>query len=182
VAADRGQGETLAVMEVFASPAERLLLACHLGKQDHARAIVRDNPGIVQQLGPVERRALADEAWAANVPAVDIMLELGFDPAIERRGAGNALHCAAWEGSVDCVSTILAHPSGRAIIDSQDSAYGGTPLSWCCHGSRNCGNPRADHAGVARLLIAAGATADAGLLEWDCSEAMKAALSESLGR
>jgi len=181
VAADRGHTDTLAAMEVFASPAERLLLACHLGKQDQARAIVRDNPGIVQQLGPVERRALADEAWATNVPAVEIMLELGFDPSIERRAAGNALHCAAWEGSVDCVSTILAHPSGRAIIDSRDSAYGGTPLSWCCHGSRNCGNPRADHAGVTRLLIASGAAVDPGMLEWDCSEPMRAALAETRG-
>ena len=74
VAADRGQGETLAVMAMFASTAERLLLACHLGKQDEARAIANDNPGIVQHLGPVERRALADEAWATNAPAVEIML------------------------------------------------------------------------------------------------------------
>ena len=178
VAADRGHNDTLAAMEVFATPAERLLLACHLGKQDQARAIVRDTPGIVPELGPVERRALAAEAGATNVPAVEIMLELGFDPAIERLSAGNALHCAAWEGSVACVSAILAHPSGRAIIDSRDSAYGGTPLSWCCHGSRNCGTPRADHAGVARLLIVSGATADVGLLEWDCSDAMKAVLAE----
>jgi ankyrin repeat protein len=154
VAADRGHGETLAAMETFASTAERLLLACHLGKQDLARTIATENPGIVQHLGPVERRALADEAWAANAPAVEIMLELGFDPGIERLAAGNALHCAAWEGSVECVSAILAYPSGRALIDSRDSAYGGTPLNWCSHGSRNCGNPRADHDEVARLLIA----------------------------
>ena len=182
VAADRGHGETVAAMEVFASLAERLLLACHLGKRDQARAIVRDHPGIVKQLGPVERRALADEAWATNVPAVEIMLEMGFDPGIERLAAGNALHCAAWEGSVECVSTILAHPSGRAIIASVDSAYGGTPLSWCCHGSRHCGNPRADHGAVARLLIAAGASTDNSMGEWDCSEGMRAAIAESLRR
>lgn len=182
VAAERGQGETLAAMEMFASPSERLLLACHLGKQDQARVIARDNPGIVQQLGPVERRALADEAWAANVPAVEIMLGLAFDPAIERLAAGNALHCAAWEGSVDGVSAILAYPSGRALIDSRDSAYEGTPLSWCCHGSRSCGNPLADHGAVARLLIAAGAPANPEMLEWDCSEGMRTALAELVRR
>jgi ankyrin repeat protein len=182
VAAERGQDETLAAMERFASPSERLLLACHLGKQDQARGIARDNPGIVQQLGPVERRALADEAWATNAPAVEIMLELGFDPAIERLAAGNALHCAAWEGSVECVTAILAYPTGRALLNSRDSAYGGTPLSWCSHGSRNCGNPHADHGAVARLLIAAGAPTDAGMLDWECSEEMKAAIAESLRR
>jgi ankyrin repeat protein len=178
VAAERGQGETLAAMRMFASPAEQLLLACHLGKQEQARTIARDNPGIVQQLGPVERRALADEALGANVPAVEIMLELGFDPAIERLAAGNALHCAAWEGSVDCVSAILAHPSGKTIIEWRDSAYRGTPLSWCCHGSRNCGNPVADHGEVARLLVAAGASLDKAMIEWDCSEGMRAAIAE----
>ena len=182
VAADRGQGETLAAMEAFASPAERLLLACHLGKQDQARALARENPGIVQQLRPVERRALADEAWATNAPAVEIMLELGFDPAIERLAAGNALHCAAWEGSVECVTTILGHPTGRGIIDSRDSAYGGTPLSWCCHGSRNCGNAHADHGQVARLLIAAGATTEPEMLDWDCSDGMRAAIADLLRR
>lgn len=179
VAADRGHGETVAAMEAFASLPERLLLACHLGKEDQAHAIVRDHPGIVRQLGPVERRALADEAWATNVPAVKILLELGFDPAVERLAAGNALHCAAWEGSVDCVTAILAHASGRAIVESKDSAYGGTPLSWCCHGSRNCRNPHTDHGAVARLLIAAGAKAGPDTLAWDCSDTMKAALAET---
>jgi hypothetical protein len=182
VAADRGQGETLSAMAEFASTAERLLLACHLGKQDEARAIANDNPGIVQQLGPVERRALADEAWATNVPAVEIMLELGFEPGIERLAAGNALHCAAWEGSVECVTAILAYPRGRALIDSRDSAYGGTPFNWCSHGSRNCGNPLADHGEVARLLIAAGTPTDPAMLEWECSDGMKAAIAESLRR
>ncbi|HEX6941468.1 MAG TPA: hypothetical protein VF128_01005 [Gemmatimonadaceae bacterium] len=180
VAADRGQRETLAAMASFASPAEQLLLACHLGKQEQARALVPENPGIVQQLESFQRRALADEAWATNVPAVEIMLELGFDPAIERLAAGNALHCAAWEGSVVCVSAILQHPSGRGILESRDSAYGGTPLSWCCHGSRNCGNPGADHGEVARMLIAAGASVDKSMAEWDCSEGMRDAIAEML--
>jgi hypothetical protein len=35
--------------------------------------------------------------------------------------------------------------------------FHGTPLGWCCHGSLNCHDPRANHAEVARLLIGAGA-------------------------
>ena len=182
VAARFGRHETLAEMQRFASPEQRLLLACHLGQKDEARAIVQAHPGIVEGLAAPDRRALTDEAWAANAPAVEIMLELGFDPAapsVSGPTGGTALHCAAWEGSVDCVSAILKYPGGRALIEAREPTYGGTPLSWCCHGSRNCGNPRADHAEVARLLIAAGARVNPELTE--CSERMQAVLDASLG-
>jgi ankyrin repeat protein len=172
--------ETLEMMGRFASPEQRLLLACHRGQADEARAIARAHPGIVERLGPVDRRALTDEAWAANAPAVELMLELGFDPAVPSESGpkgGTALHCAAWEGSVECVAAVLRYPAGRSLIEARDSTYHGTPLGWCCHGSVNCGNPRADHAAVARLLLAAGARADPNMA--GCSDAMQAVLDEA---
>ena len=183
VAAQRGQHETLQAMREFAMPVDRLLLACHFGKADEARAIVRDHPGIVERLGPVEQRALTDEAWAANAPAVELLLELGFDPSVPSASGptgGTALHCAAWEGSVDCVAAILRYPAGRALIETRESAYQGTPLSWCSHGSVNCGNPAAGHAAVARLLIAAGAHVDSSMLDWGGSDAFQAVIKEAL--
>jgi ankyrin repeat protein len=182
VAARYGQVETLRVMEQFATPEERLLLACHRGDRDTALAIVRANEGIVAKLGPVDRRALTDEAWAANAPAVELMLELGFDPS-QTTGSGptggTALHCAAWEGSVACIAALLAHPSGRALIEAKDRTYNGTPLGWTAHGSLNCGNPNADHAEVARRLIAAGAKVDPNA-EWHASDAVLAVIEDSL--
>lgn len=181
VAARFKQRETCEAMRKFASLEERLLLACNLGQEDEARAIVREHPGIVGGLGPVDRRALTDEAWAANAPAVELMLELGFDPAVPSISGptgGTALHCAAWEGSVECVAAILRYPAGQALINVRETTYQGTPLSWCCHGSRNCGNPRADHAEVARLLLAAGARHDPRLTE--CSDAMQAVLDTTV--
>ena len=160
VAAKFGQRETLRVMEGFASPEQRLLLACHQADGDTARAIVAENPGIVGRLRPSDSQALADEAWATNAPAVELMLELGFDPAIAsgpRLTGGNALHNAAFEGSVACVAAILRHPASRALLTVPDRTYGGAPLNWFGHGSIHSGNPNADHAAVARLLIAAGA-------------------------
>ena len=62
-------------MKEFANPAARLLLACHRGDADEARAIFRDTPGLMERLEPAERRALTDEAWAANAPAVELLLE-----------------------------------------------------------------------------------------------------------
>ena len=182
VAARYGQTETLHVMEQFATPEERLLLACHRGDRKKALAIVAENEGIVAKLGPVDRRALTDEAWAANAPAVELMLELGFDPS-QTTGSGptggTALHCAAWEGSVACVAALLAHPSGLALIEARDRMYNGTPLGWTAHGSLNCGNPNADHAEVARLLIAAGARVDPNA-EWQASEAVQSVIEDAL--
>ena len=183
VAAARGSTETLRLMERFAGPAERLLLACHTGDADAARAIARDHPGLVATLGDADRRALTDEAWAANTPAVELLLELGFDPAVPSVSGptgGTALHCAAWEGSVGCVSAILRYPSGRALVNAREPSFNGTPLSWCSHGSVNCGNPDADHAGVARLLIESGAHVDAEMLNWVGSEGVRVAIEEAL--
>ena len=157
------QRETLKVMTQFASPEQRLLLACHEGDRGEAQAIVRANAGIVQRLAGSDRAALTDEAWRANARAVEVMMELGFDPAAIGGLSfprASALHCAAWEGSVDCVTAILRYPAGRALVAVRDETYRGTPLGWCSHGSVNCGNPKANHAEVARLLIAAGARPD----------------------
>jgi ankyrin repeat protein len=175
------QRATLEAIRRFASPGQLLLLACNQGRSDEARAIVRAHSGIVEGLGADDRRALTDEAWAANAPAVELMLELGFDPGVPSvtgPTGGTALHCAAWAGSVECVSAILRYPAGRALIDTRESTYQGTPLTWCCHGSRNCGNPRADHAEVARRLLAAGARAGPNMA--GCSETMQAVLDASV--
>jgi ankyrin repeat protein len=180
VASKFRQRDTLDVMRGFAPPIQRLLLACHEGNRSEALAIVREHPGIVERLDAADRRALTDEAWSANAPAVELMLELGFDPSapsITGPTGGNALHCAAWEGSTACVAAILKYEAGRALLEVRETTYGGTPLSWCCHGSRNCGNPSADHAGVARLLIAAGAQVGPELE--GCSEAMQAVLESA---
>jgi ankyrin repeat protein len=176
------QRETLDALRELASPEQRLLLACHESDRDQALAIVRAHPGIVQSLTGDDRRALTDEAWSANVPAVELMLELGFDPgatSVTGPTAGTALHCAAWEGSVACVAAILRYPAGRALIDVRDRVYGGAPLNWCCHGSANSGKREANHAEVARLLIAAGGRVDPDATE--ASDEVMTVLHELLG-
>jgi ankyrin repeat protein len=177
------QLETLQAMERFASPEQRLLLACHRGDGNEARAIVAAHPDIVENLGPDDRRALTDAAWAVNAPAVELMLELGFDPSVPSKSGptgGNALHCACWEGSVDCVAAILRYPAGRELLEVRDRTYHGTPLSWCSHGSSNCGNRGADHAAVARMLIAAGASIDPTMKAWSGSDAFQAVIDAAL--
>jgi hypothetical protein len=176
VARQFDQSETLEAMLAFASPLQRLQLACRRGDEAAARRLVRDYPGIVESMPPQEHRAIADAAWNADAAAVALMMDLGFDPRIPGHDSGTALHLAAWEGSVETVRVLLRHPDARALVAIKDAHYGATPLGWCCHGSLN-GNPRHDHAGVARLLCDAGAARGADTT--DASTSVRAVLDES---
>jgi hypothetical protein len=159
VAAQFEQHETLAAMLPFATPVQRLRLACRRADAETAQAIVLAQPTLVASLEPRDRRAITDAAWDGNAAAVALMLTLGFDPATPGHDAGTALHCASWQGSAETVAAILATPTGHAIIDVREPHHGSTALGWCCHGSLN--GPRGGrHAEVARLLIEHGATVE----------------------
>jgi ankyrin repeat protein len=160
VAARFEQHDALALLRRYASPRHRFLAACEAPRETEAKQLLREHPSLLQELTPDDLRALPDAAWGPNPAAVALMLELGFDPAVHALNGGNVLHCAAWEGSVSCIEIALRYPTVRELIDARDPMHGGTPLGWCCHGSRNCGNPEADHPAVARLLLDAGARAD----------------------
>jgi ankyrin repeat protein len=157
VAAQFEQAEALTLMLAHATARQRFLAACETASAEEARAILSEHPHLLDELGPDDLRLLPDAAWSAHSEAVALMLELGFDPAARGQNGGTALHCAAWEGDVASVRALLAHPAAAELLESKDPSFGGTPLGWCCHGAVHCGNPRADHATVARLLIEAGA-------------------------
>lgn len=156
VAAQFGHSDTLDAMLASASPVQHLLFYSRLGDSERARTIVRENPGIIEAMPPESHRAIADAAWNSDARAVELMLELGFDPGITGHDSGTTLHLAAWQGSVEMVAALLRHSRGRALISTRDAHYGATPLGWCCHASLH-GNTTRDHAGVARLLLEAGA-------------------------
>jgi ankyrin repeat protein len=174
VAARFEQPAALEVMQAFATPRQRFLVACAGARGDEARRLLREHPGLVAELASAERRALADAAWTPAPAAVALMLELGFDPATPGQDGGSALHCAAWVGSAAAVEAILRHPRGRALVEVRDPTHGGTPLGWCLHGASNRGAAGGDYAGVTRLLLDAGARPDPG---WeDAPEAVREVL------
>jgi ankyrin repeat protein len=148
--------DTLSTMMEFATPLQRLHLACRLADEAQARALLREHPGLIQSMSPRDHRAITDAAWNGDAAAVALMLSLGFDPRTAGQDSGTALHCAAWAGSASTVAALLRHPDASALVAIRDVHYNATPLGWCCHGSRN-GNTNNDHAGVARLLLQAGA-------------------------
>jgi hypothetical protein len=162
VAARFGEEGALRVMRAVATPRQRFLAAATAADADEARALLREWPDLVRQLTLADHRALPDAAWAADAPAVALMLELGFDPATPGHDGGTALHCAAWEASVECVRALLRDPRGRALIPLRDPSYGSTPLGWCLHGAQHRRSPTGDYPAVARLLVEAGARPDAG--------------------
>jgi ankyrin repeat protein len=174
-AAKFGQRETLDFMLRFASPEQQLLVACHAADVDAARRIVAEHPGIVAGLSGPDAAALGDEAWVSNAPAVRLMLQLGFDPAAGEFGQ-SALHRAAWAGSPEVVGAILATERGRALLETRETQFGGTPLGWCCHGSVNNRNPAVDHVDVARQLIAAGVVVPDDPDDMEGSDAVNAVL------
>jgi ankyrin repeat protein len=164
VAAQFEQQETTEVMLEFASTLQRLLLACRLGDEASARALLRENPGIIESMTPSDHRTITNAAWNGDARAVALMSELGFDPRTEGHDGGTALHCAAWQGSPETVAALLRRRDARDLISIKDSHYASTPLGWCFHGSR-FGNKSRDHAGVAKLLLEAGARPGPGPVE-----------------
>jgi ankyrin repeat protein len=157
VAAQFEQEESLEVLRAVASPRDRFLDACARGRAAEARELLRESPGLLDRLTVDEQRLLPDAAWASNAAAVELMLELGFDPSAPGQDGGTLLHCAAWQGSAACVEVALRDARARALIERRDPAHGSTPLGWCCHGGRHCANPHGDYPAVARLLLEAGA-------------------------
>lgn len=159
VAAQFEQDEALDVLRAFASPKDRFLAACARGQAAEAKQLVRERPGLLDELTASDQRVLPDAGWAGAAAAVDLMLELGFDAAAQGQDRGTALHCAAWIGSAACVEAALRYPGVRALINQPDPTHGGTPLGWCCHGAEHCHSrgQEADYPAVARLLLDAGA-------------------------
>jgi ankyrin repeat protein len=158
VATQFEQHEAVAIMREYATPRQQFVHACAAARADDAQRLLREHPALVRELTTADHRSLADAAWAGYARAVELMMDLGFDPAVRGHDGGSALHCAAWEGSVGCVAALLRHARGRALIDDRDPHYDATPLGWCVHGAANCGSATADHAAVARMLLDAGAT------------------------
>jgi ankyrin repeat protein len=154
VAAQFEQDETLRTMLKFAPPLQQFLFACRRG--DEPWAVLLAHPETIASMTSDDHRAISDAAWNGDARAVALMSELGFDPRTPGHDGGTALHCAAWQGSVETVAALLARPDARSLVAIRDAKYGATPLGWCCHGSRY-GNTSHDHAGVAKRLLEAGA-------------------------
>jgi ankyrin repeat protein len=160
VAAEFGSDACLEVLLEHSTPKQRFLAACAAGDEAAVRQALREQPDLVATLTAQEQAALPNAAWNGRVEGVRVMLDAGFDPLAQGPDGGTVLHCAAWQGWSEIVELILNHPRARGLgerlVNATEPTHQSTPLGWCCHGSRNCGNPAGDYPRVARLLCEAG--------------------------
>lgn len=165
VAAQFEQHEAFDILQDFSSPKDRLLAACAHARVQDANELLREWPGLLDDLNAEDMRVLPDAGWAGNAAAVDLMLALSFDAAATGPDGGTVLHCAAWQGAAACIETALRYSKVRALIEVRDRVHGSTPLGWCCHGARYCADQAGDYPAVARLLLEAGARPGPNLVD-----------------
>lgn len=154
VARDFHRDEVYALLVERSPETLKLALACEIGDDGTARAIMARHPNILGELAPDDARRLGDAAWDSNTAAVLLMLDLGW-PVDARNGGTTPLHQAAWTGNVETVRALIDH---GADVNARDTMYQGTPIGWANHGAEHNGG-RGDPAAVIQLLRGAGGKA-----------------------
>lgn len=149
------------------SPAEQFLAACMRGDSAEARrlrdpAVIRAHPNLLAEAGP--------HAAAA-------MLDVGFDVAATGGMGETALHLACFTGNLAKAKLLIAH---GAPLDLRDRQYQSLPLGWCHFAFAHQPAPDGDYLGVARALLAAGATPPSAeeLERWEGGEEILALIAD----
>lgn len=108
-------------------PKQRFASACVGGLREKALAILRDNPGLLNELGPEGRAEVVHRAArSGRENAVRLVAEIGFDlnAMVMNR---TALHDAAWNGNVEMIRLLIELGADPRIREPE---YHGSPLGW----------------------------------------------------
>jgi ankyrin repeat protein len=153
-----GQTEVAALLEARGAATHLSALDQFVGAGTNAsladlQRLLLTRPEIIDS--PANGRLLPDLASGHHTSAVRVLLAAGVP--VDNRGelGGTALHWACWKGYADLVELLIERGASLAIEDEQFRA---PPAGWLHHGTTNCPERDGDHAQVARLLIAAGAS------------------------
>jgi Ankyrin repeat len=158
VAIELGDDDIVELLRRHATPVQRLLAACARGDREAAKAVVESDPGVVAGLNRDQLRLIADRAHANDTAAVQLMLELGFDPLIPGVDDWEPIRWAAFHGNADLVRLLLPHDPPLGV---PDPSYGGTPLGQSLYGSLHGWHCHTgDFATTVRLLLEAGERPD----------------------
>lgn len=154
---NRAVSEWLATQGVATalSGVDRFAAACMRADAATANALLHEHPGLPKQLGPEHQGALLLAAARDDAPALETMLQCGFDPNWADEAGQTALHAAAHDGRTEAVRVLLNH---GASVHLKDREFHGTPLVWAADGART--HRDRDFTPSARLLLAAGSSAD----------------------
>ncbi|MEO5901820.1 MAG: ankyrin repeat domain-containing protein [Ilumatobacteraceae bacterium] len=129
------------------SPVQQLLGALSAGDRVGVSTLMAADPLLLGAAQRARPSLLVDAVAADRLPAVELLLELGFD--VNAYGRGDAprngtwetpLHVAADRGRLAIARQLLAH---GADPSRRDRRFDATPLGWARH---------ADHAALVELL------------------------------
>ena len=132
---------------------DQFLAACELADEAHAKKVLAANPNLLAHLTADDQALIGAAAFAHNIPAVELMLKLGFDMNTRGGEGFTPVGHAALCGHVDIVRLLIARGADLEIRNQ----YGGTALEGCQWGSLNFRNPRGDYPGCVEALVQAGA-------------------------
>jgi hypothetical protein len=153
VAAKHGGREIYDLLLTRSPLKEQFLAACDLADEAHATSVLAARPELLTQLTVDDQAQIGAAAFSHNIPALELMLKLGFD-VNTRGGEGfTAIGHAALRGHVDTVRLLIARGADLEIRNN----YGGTALEGCQWGSLNFRDPTGDYSACAEALVRAGA-------------------------
>jgi len=137
------------------SPAEQFLAAIAADNAAAARAAVSSDPDLWQDLSELDLNRQTDLASdASNLPVLELMVDLGFDPGRKGESGMPPIHAAAWWGQADVVAFYI----GLGVDLETENMFGGTALGTAVHGASHCpGRADGDYLGCVEKLVAAGA-------------------------
>ncbi|MGH8200336.1 MAG: ankyrin repeat domain-containing protein [Steroidobacteraceae bacterium] len=157
-------------------PVDRLVSACTRADRKTAADMLAADPDLRAQIGPEHYATLYRAAEQGDLPALEALLAIGFDPNRGDDEIGKtALHCAAMAGHVDAVRMLLAH---GASPGARDREFNAPPVVWAAEGARSHAGNDAEYARVGRLLL------DAAPLEteWQSDQEPADAIIEIIDR
>lgn len=132
---------------------DQFLAACQLGDTANASKALKTNPNLLSELAAIDRAQIVQAAFSHNLPALELMLNLGFD-VNTRGGEGfTPVAHAALRGDVEVVRMLIEH---RADLEIRND-YGGTALDSCQWGSLNFRDRNGDYPACAETLLRGGA-------------------------
>jgi ankyrin repeat protein len=138
------------------APWLRLVQAAEIGDESLAQKILQQHPTLVARLSANAARRLVGVAVRNNTRALELLLGYGWPSNAVLENNQTALHYAAWHGNLAMVQALLSHNAPVNVFETQ---YGGNPLFWALHGSlHSWEREKGDYVGVARTLLAAGAS------------------------
>lgn len=132
---------------------EQFLAACRQSDEETAARVLAARPTLVTELPAEDKAQLAEAASSNDLPALKLMLKVGFD-VNARGGEGfTPVAQAALRGYVEIARVSMEHGADLEIRND----YGGTALQTCQWGSLNFRDRTGDYPACAEALLRGGA-------------------------